>query len=91
AQSVGVCYGTLGNNLPSPTNVVNLYNNNRITRMRIYAPNSMILDALARSGTNIELILDAPNHSLRDLTNENYANMWVRDNVVNLSHSCFRQ
>ena len=61
AQSVGVCYGQIGNGLPSEQDVINLYKKNGITRMRIYSPNPAILRAL--KGTNIELILDVPNDS----------------------------
>ncbi|KAJ0510654.1 putative glucan endo-1,3-beta-D-glucosidase [Helianthus annuus] len=88
AQSVGVCYGTIANNLPSPRQVVSLYIRNRITRMRIYAPRSDILEALR--GTNIELILDVPNVSLENLTNPNLATDWVRNNVVNYPDVSFR-
>jgi len=42
AQS-GVCYGRLGNNLPTPTEVVALYNQYNIRRMRIYDPNQQVL------------------------------------------------
>nr|GEY27754.1 glucan endo-1,3-beta-glucosidase-like [Tanacetum cinerariifolium] len=36
AQSVGVCYGQIGNGLPSEQDVVNLYQRNGINRMRMY-------------------------------------------------------
>ncbi|KAM0065101.1 putative glucan endo-1,3-beta-D-glucosidase [Helianthus debilis subsp. tardiflorus] len=88
AQSVGVCYGTVANNLPLPREVVSLYIRNRITRMRIYAPRSDILEALR--GTNIELILDVPNVSLEKLTNPNLATDWVRNNVLNYPDVRFR-
>ncbi|GJS72326.1 Toll/interleukin-1 receptor domain-containing protein, partial [Tanacetum coccineum] len=58
AQSVGVCYGQIGNGLPSEQDVVNLYQRNGINRMRMYGPNPAALQAL--SGTNIDFILDVP-------------------------------
>ena len=49
-QSLGVC---------SEQDVVKLYQQNGINRMRMYSPNPATLRALG--GTNIELILDVPN------------------------------
>ncbi|KAI3696680.1 hypothetical protein L6452_29154 [Arctium lappa] len=81
AQSVGVCNGRIGNNLPSEQDVVTLYRNNGIKKMRIYDPNQATLRAL--KGTNIELILGVPNDALQSLTDQNAANRWVRDNIQN--------
>ncbi|KAI8573243.1 hypothetical protein RHMOL_Rhmol01G0263400 [Rhododendron molle] len=80
---VGVCYGRLGDNLPSSQEVVQLYNSNGIRRMRIYDPNPEVLQALRGSG--IELILDVPNSDLEGLANDDgaAASKWVQDNVLN--------
>ncbi|KAJ0624108.1 putative glucan endo-1,3-beta-D-glucosidase [Helianthus annuus] len=43
ARSIGVCYGQIGDGLPSEQDVVNLYRRNGITKMRIYAPNQATL------------------------------------------------
>ena len=80
AQSVGVCYGRLGNNLPSIPDVVNLYRSNNIKRMRIYDADHDVLNALR--GSNIELILGVPNQDLQRLTDPGQAASWVRTNVV---------
>ncbi|KAJ0510652.1 putative glucan endo-1,3-beta-D-glucosidase [Helianthus annuus] len=88
AQSVGVCYGEFGSNLPSQQDVVNLYTTNGITRMRIYAPNPATLRALGE--TDIQLILDVPNGSLESLTDPNAATTWVRDNVLSYPDVNFR-
>ncbi|KAM7468912.1 hypothetical protein LguiA_007095 [Lonicera macranthoides] len=57
-QSIGVCYGKDGNNLPPEQDVINLYNSKGIGKMRIYSPDPKTLQALR--GTNIELILGVP-------------------------------
>ncbi|KAK4339126.1 hypothetical protein RND71_040588 [Anisodus tanguticus] len=79
AQSIGVCYGKIANNLPSEQDVIKLYNANGIKKMRIYFPDTNVFNAL--KGSNIEIILDVPNQELESLTNPSNANSWVQDNI----------
>ncbi|KAI3727589.1 hypothetical protein L6452_16206 [Arctium lappa] len=88
-SQIGVCYGLLGNNLPSPPDVIRLYNSRNIRRMRIYDPNQSILQAL--SGSNIELMLGVPNSDLQYVaSSRDNARDWVRRNVVNFPGVKFR-
>ncbi|XP_071911428.1 glucan endo-1,3-beta-glucosidase, acidic-like isoform X2 [Coffea arabica] len=83
-QSIGVCYGLNGNNLPSKQDVINLYKRNGIQRMRIYGPDPEVLNAL--KGTNIELLVDVPNESIQDVaTNPSAAANWVQNNIKKYS------
>ncbi|XP_050373233.1 glucan endo-1,3-beta-glucosidase, basic vacuolar isoform [Argentina anserina] len=82
AQSVGVCYGMLGNNLPSHSEVISLMKSNNFDRTRLYEPNHAAFEALR--GSNIELILGVPNWQLRDFAvNPSSAQNWVQTNVLN--------
>ncbi|KAF3340784.1 beta-1,3-glucanase precursor [Carex littledalei] len=47
--SIGVCNGLRGDNLPSPREVVRLYQSNGIGAMRIYKPDPGTLNALRRT------------------------------------------
>ncbi|XP_074277072.1 putative glucan endo-1,3-beta-glucosidase BG4 [Silene latifolia] len=62
---IGVCYGLNGNNLPCPTQVVDLYRNQGFTKMRIYEPYPEVLDALRGSG--IRLVLGVRNQDIPQL------------------------
>ncbi|KAL6009964.1 putative glucan endo-1,3-beta-glucosidase bg3 [Asimina triloba] len=78
-ESIGICYGMLGNNLPSRSDVVQLYKSINVQQMRIYGPDEQALNALRRS--NIQLILDVPRDQLRALANQAAAADWVRRNI----------
>ncbi|XP_021751491.1 glucan endo-1,3-beta-glucosidase-like [Chenopodium quinoa] len=77
---IGVCYGRNGDNLPSQQEVVTMYKNNGITRMRLYDPDQGSLQALRNS--NIGLILDVPTDKVISLANAANARTWVQNNVV---------
>ncbi|XP_072980268.1 uncharacterized protein [Typha angustifolia] len=80
-ESIGVCYGMLGNNLPQPSDVVGLYKSNKIGSMRLYAPNTPTFQAL--KGTNIQLLLDVPNDNLQSIASSpQAATTWIKNNVA---------
>ncbi|KAI4319617.1 hypothetical protein MLD38_033197 [Melastoma candidum] len=85
----GVCYGMLGNNLPSRQDVVALYQQNNIQRMRIYSPDAQTLAALG--GTSIQLMLGILNTDLQGIAaSQANADNWVQNNVVNHANVNFR-
>ncbi|KAF3789985.1 Glucan endo-1-3-beta-glucosidase basic isoform [Nymphaea thermarum] len=55
AQSIGVCYGLVADNLPSPSEVVDMYHDNGIISLRLYDPNPGALNSLRHSGINVAL------------------------------------
>ncbi|XP_047059781.1 glucan endo-1,3-beta-glucosidase, acidic isoform-like [Lolium rigidum] len=79
-QSIGVCYGVIGDGLPSASDVVQLYRSKGITGMRIYFPDSNALRAL--SGSGINLVIDTGNDQLRNLAaSTSNAAAWVKANI----------
>ncbi|KAH7543502.1 hypothetical protein FEM48_Zijuj02G0190900 [Ziziphus jujuba var. spinosa] len=78
AQSIGVCYGQVANNLPPESEVINLYHSNGIGKIRIYNSNHSVLDALRLS--NRELIVGVANEDLQSIAN--CATDWVQRNIL---------
>ncbi|XP_008800262.2 glucan endo-1,3-beta-glucosidase [Phoenix dactylifera] len=88
-HSIGVCYGRRGDNLPQPSEVVDLYKSNNIGGMRIYDPYQPTLEALG--GSNIQLIVDVANEDLQNLaSNPSAASDWVQNNIKAYPDVSFR-
>ncbi|CAA7042774.1 unnamed protein product [Microthlaspi erraticum] len=77
--SLGINYGQVGNNLPSPDKVINLLRSLRITKTRIYDTNPQILTAFANS--NIEIIVTIENQVLTLLQDPQQALQWVDSHI----------
>ncbi|KAE8685856.1 hypothetical protein F3Y22_tig00111088pilonHSYRG00029 [Hibiscus syriacus] len=81
SNSVGVNYGQLGNNLPSPKQSVKLVQSLGATRIKIYDANPDILDAF--KDTNVEVTMMVPNELIINISNsQKLADSWVQSNVV---------
>ncbi|XP_019172539.1 PREDICTED: glucan endo-1,3-beta-glucosidase, acidic-like [Ipomoea nil] len=79
-ESIGVCYGKNGNNLPSETDTINLMKSNGIRGLRVYAADPPVFNA-AR-GSNLAVIVDVSNPKLQELTDPARAKAWVQANIV---------
>ncbi|GJN16766.1 hypothetical protein PR202_gb03787 [Eleusine coracana subsp. coracana] len=66
-ESIGVCNGMIGNDLPSPQDVVQLYRSKGISNMRIYAPHSDVMEALRGSGIGLILGVETATSSASPL------------------------
>ncbi|KAJ4872736.1 O-Glycosyl hydrolases family 17 protein [Raphanus sativus] len=77
---IGVNYGRIANNLPSPENVVNLLKSQGINRIKIYDTDNNVLTALAHSG--IKVVVTLPNELLsRAASHQSFADKWVQHNI----------
>ncbi|PRQ25427.1 putative glucan endo-1,3-beta-D-glucosidase [Rosa chinensis] len=78
---VGVNYGQLGNNLPSPSESVKLIQTLKAKRVKIYDANPKILKAL--QNTDLQVSIMVPNELINNISsNQTLADQWVRSNVV---------
>ncbi|KAE8703964.1 tyrosine/DOPA decarboxylase 5-like [Hibiscus syriacus] len=78
---VGVNYGQLGNNLPSPKQSVKLVQSLGAKRVKIYDANPDILDAF--KDTNIQVSVMVPNELIINISNsQKLADSWVESKVV---------
>ncbi|KAK6117909.1 hypothetical protein DH2020_022171 [Rehmannia glutinosa] len=79
-QSIGVNYGTLGDNLPPPAQVAQfLKDRTTIDRIKIFDVNPDILRAFANTG--ILVAVTVPNGEIPALTDLAYARRWLAANI----------
>ncbi|XP_011091523.1 glucan endo-1,3-beta-glucosidase-like [Sesamum indicum] len=79
-QSIGVNYGTLGDNLPPPAQVAQfLKEKTTIDRIKIFDVNPDILRAFANTGILVAVTI--PNGEIPGLTDAGYARRWLAANI----------
>ncbi|KAG0452582.1 hypothetical protein HPP92_025246 [Vanilla planifolia] len=80
-HGVGVNYGQLGDDLPSPSTSVDLIRSLRASAVKIYDANPAILRALC--GSSLVVSVMVPNGLLPSIgTNQSAADEWVATNIV---------
>ncbi|KAL3701347.1 hypothetical protein R1sor_019369 [Riccia sorocarpa] len=78
---VGVNYGTVGSNLPTPIEVVALLKTTTITRVKLYNADPAILTAFAGSG--FALVVGVTNDQIFSLARSPaYAQQWISTNIA---------
>ncbi|KAK7319762.1 hypothetical protein RJT34_04487 [Clitoria ternatea] len=81
SSNIGVNYGQLGNNLPSPYRSIELLTSIKAGSVKLYDANPEILRLL--STTNLKVSIMIPNHEISGIAaNQSIANEWVRNNVL---------
>ncbi|KAJ6336455.1 hypothetical protein OIU77_026241 [Salix suchowensis] len=80
-SAVGVNYGTLGNNLPSPRKVAQLLQSTLIDKVKIYDTNPEIIGAF--SNTGIDLIVAVENYHVANISSDtSAADEWFTNRVM---------
>jgi hypothetical protein len=80
ATALGINYGQVGNNLPSPPQVVRLLSSLRIGKVRTYDVNPQVMTAFANSG--IELIVTVPDDLVPSMAaSQSQALQWLTSSV----------
>lgn len=78
---IGVNYGQVADNLPSPAATANLLRSTSIKKVRLYGADPAIITALASTG--IGIVIGASNGDIPALASDpNAATQWVKSNVV---------
>lgn len=78
--TVGINYGQVGNNLPSPSVGVTLASNLGIGRVRLFNPDAATL--LALGGSGLQVVIGMGNDVIPSLTNLTAADQWILQHVV---------
>ncbi|KAJ4851181.1 hypothetical protein Tsubulata_000483 [Turnera subulata] len=77
--SIGINYGQIANNLPTPDNVVPLLKSIGATKVKLYDADPRVLRAFA--GTGVEFIVGLGNEYLSKMRDPDKALTWVKTNV----------
>ncbi|KAG5113301.1 hypothetical protein JHK82_036570 [Glycine max] len=81
SSNIGVNYGQLGNNLPSPHRSIELLTTMKAGRVKIYDANPEILRLL--SNTKLKVSIMIPNNEISGIAaNQSIADEWVRNNIL---------
>ncbi|XP_031406377.1 probable glucan endo-1,3-beta-glucosidase A6 [Punica granatum] len=80
-NKIGVNYGMLGNNLPSPARSIELIQSMKFSRVKLYDANPEVLNLL--SGTKLQASIMVQNHEISGIgSSQAIADEWVRNNVL---------
>ncbi|KAL5548464.1 hypothetical protein UlMin_003695 [Ulmus minor] len=80
AGSVGINYGRIANDLPSPSKVVELLKSHGVARVKLYDTDSEVLTALENSGISVTVAL--PNKLLSAAAkDQSFTDSWVQSNI----------
>ncbi|XP_022716845.1 glucan endo-1,3-beta-glucosidase 12-like [Durio zibethinus] len=81
AGSIGINYGRVANNLPSPDKVVELLKAQGLTKVKLYDTDATVLTALGNSGINVVVAL--ANELLASAAaDQSFADNWVQSNIA---------
>ncbi|KAL2316718.1 hypothetical protein Fmac_030594 [Flemingia macrophylla] len=80
AGSIGINYGRVANDLPTPSKVVELLKTQGLNRVKLYDTDATVLSAFANSG--IKVVVAMPNELLsKAASDESFTDAWVQANI----------
>ncbi|KAH0471078.1 hypothetical protein IEQ34_000801 [Dendrobium chrysotoxum] len=77
--NVGINYGQIANNLPSPSQVSELLQSLSINKVKLYDADPNVLSAFSNS--NIEFIIGIGNENVANMIDSSQAKAWIQQNV----------
>ncbi|XP_021755682.1 glucan endo-1,3-beta-glucosidase 14-like [Chenopodium quinoa] len=78
---IGINYGRIANNLPTPDKVVQLLKQQGITRVKLYDSDASVLKAF--SGSKIAVTVALPNEKLAEAAgSQSFTDSWVQTNIL---------
>ncbi|GAB2269063.1 hypothetical protein Dimus_003993 [Dionaea muscipula] len=79
--TIGINYGRIADNLPSPAQVVELLKSQGITHVKIYDTDTTVLSAFSNSGISVTVAM--PNELLSSAaSDQSYTDSWVQSNIL---------
>ncbi|XP_061342642.1 glucan endo-1,3-beta-glucosidase 11 [Gastrolobium bilobum] len=78
-ESIGINYGQIANNLPSPDEVVSLVKSIGATKVKLYDADPRVLSAFANTG--VEFMVGLGNEYLSKIKDPNKAQSWIKSNL----------
>ncbi|CAA2987533.1 Glucan endo-1,3-beta-glucosidase 14 [Olea europaea subsp. europaea] len=77
---IGINYGQIANNLPSPSHVAYLLQSLNISKVKLYDANPNVLTAFGNS--NVEFVVGLGNEDLQKMTDPIQAQTWIQQHVL---------
>ncbi|XP_027178702.1 glucan endo-1,3-beta-glucosidase 14 [Coffea eugenioides] len=76
---IGINYGQIANNLPSPSRVAVLLRSLNISRVKLYDADPNVLSAFSNS--NVDFVIGLGNENLQAMTDPGQAQTWIQQHV----------
>ncbi|XP_060169839.1 glucan endo-1,3-beta-glucosidase 14 isoform X1 [Lycium barbarum] len=76
---IGINYGQIANNLPTPSRVSTLLRSLNVTKVKLYDADPNVLTAFAN--TNVEFVIGLGNENLQRMSDPQQAQSWIQQHV----------
>lgn len=79
---MGVCYGQLGKNLPTPAESIRFIRDLKAKRIKIYDTNTRILEAIWDIDLEISVMIPSGEIITNICLNQTFSDEWVHSNIL---------